>query len=120
MAYIAKWLNEAHQNKQADLVIEDTLTNLKKRSKLLDQYVPFKTYSTRKFLGYVMETINTVASVISYGAEPPATQHGTFRRITAEMMKSGLSYVYDENKMWDMKEEPWKLQSREQGNTIQA
>lgn len=104
MSYIASWLNDAHQAKAADLVIEDTLTNLKKRSKLLDGYVPFKTYSSRKFLAYVMEEINTVASIISYGSEPPTTQHGTFRKITAELLKSGLSYVYDEEKMWHMKE----------------
>lgn len=105
MAYISTWLNDAHQNKMADLVIEDTLDDLKRRdTTVLDPYVPLKTYTNRKFLAYVMEQINTIASVIAYGAEPPVTQHGTFRKITAELMKSSLSYVWDEEYQWHMKE----------------
>jgi alkylhydroperoxidase/carboxymuconolactone decarboxylase family protein YurZ len=105
MAYIAQWLNEAHQNKMADLVIEDTLSDLTRRdTTILDPYVPLKTYTSRKFLSYVMEQLNTIASVIAYGAEPPVTQHGTFRKITAEMMKSSLAYVWDEEYQWHMKE----------------
>ena len=66
MAYIAQWLNQAHQNKMADQVIEDTLSDLKRRdTTILDPYVPLKTYTSRKFLAYVMEQINTVASVLS-------------------------------------------------------
>jgi hypothetical protein len=105
MAYISTWLNDAHQNKMADLVIEDTLDDLKRRdTTVLDPYVPLKTYTNRKFLAYVMEQINTIASVVAYGAEPPVTQHGTFRKITAELMKSSLSYVWDEEYQWHMKE----------------
>lgn len=105
MSYIATWLNDAHQNKMADLVVEDTLEDLKRRdTTVLDPYVPLKTYSSRKFLAYVMEQINTIASVIAYGAEPPVTQHGSFRKITAELMKSSLSYVWDEEHQWHMKE----------------
>jgi len=104
MSWIANWLSQAQQAKAADMVIEDTLSNLLHRSNLLDDYLPFKTYSSPKFLAYVMERINTVASVIAYGTEAPATQHGTFRPISAELLKTGLQYVYDEQKMWDMKE----------------
>lgn len=104
MAYIASWLNDHLQAKQADLVVEDTLTNLKKRSGLLDAYIPMQTYSSRKFLAYVMKEINTIASVIAWGAEVPTTAQGGMRKITAEMLKTGLSYVYDEQDQWDMKE----------------
>lgn len=104
MSYIANWLSQAQNSAVADKVIEDTLANLVHRSNLLDDYTPFKTYSSPKFLAYVMERINTVASVIAYGTEAPATQHGTFRPISAELLKTGLQYVYDEQKMWDMKE----------------
>lgn len=104
MAYISSWLNDHLQTKQADLVVEDTLTNLKTRSGLLDNYVPMQTYSSRKFLSYVMKEINTIASVIAYGAEVPTSSQGTFRKITAEMLKSGLSYLYDEETQWQMKE----------------
>lgn len=104
MAYIASWLNDHLQAKQANLVVDDTLTNLRHRSGLLDAYVPMQTYSGRKFLSYVMKEINTVASLVSYGAEIPTTSVGTFRKITAEMLKSGLTYLYDEQTQWDMKE----------------
>jgi alkylhydroperoxidase/carboxymuconolactone decarboxylase family protein YurZ len=105
MAQIAEWLNEAHQNKMADLVIEDTLDDLKRRdASVLDPYVPFKTYSSRQFLAYVMEQINVIASVTAYGQEPPITNQGTFRRINAELMKSTLGYVWDEEYQWHMKE----------------
>ena len=103
MAYIANWLNEQLQSRQADLVVDDTLADLRKRSKLLDGYVPLKTYDGRKFLSYVIKEINTIASVIAYGGEVPATSQGTFRKITAEMLKSGLSYIYDEETQWAMK-----------------
>ncbi len=105
MGKIAEWLNEARQNKMADMVIEDTLDDLKRRdTSVLDPYVPFKTYSSRQFLAYVMEQINVIASVTAYGAEPPVTNQGTFRRITAELMKSSLAYIWDEEYQWHMKE----------------
>lgn len=118
MAFIAEWLNDAHQNKIADLVIEDTLDDLKRRdTTILDPYVPIKTYATRQFLSYVMEQINTIASIVAYGAEPPVTQHGTFRKITAELMKSSLAYVWDEEYQWHMKEA--MAESRAKNITVQ-
>lgn len=103
MGWIATWLSEQTQAGMADLVVEDTLTDLKRREKLLDKYIPFETYRTREFLAYVVEEINTLASVMPYGVEPPVTQHGTFRKITAELLKTGLSYLYDEERQWEMK-----------------
>jgi len=104
MAYISEWLNDHLQAKQADLVVDDTLAWLRRRSGLLDDYLPLKTYSGRKFLAYVVKEINTVASVISYGAEVPVANQGGFRKITAEMLKMGLTYRFDEETQWDMKE----------------
>lgn len=104
MAYIANWLNENLQAKQADMIVEDTLLDLKKRSGILEVFVPFKTYEGRKFLSYVVKEVNTLASVISYGAEPPIAAQGTFQKITAEMLKTGLTYRFDEETQWDMKE----------------
>lgn len=128
MAQIAEWLNEAHQNKMADLVIEDTLDDLKRRdTTVLDPYVPFKTYSSRQFLAYVMEQINVIASVTAYGQEPPVTNQGTFRRITAELMKSSLAYVWDEEYQWHMREAMEEARAKNimvqrsrdsQGNTV--
>lgn len=104
MAYIASWLNEHQQTKEADLVIDETLTWLKQRSGLLDKYVPLKTYSSRNFLMYVVNKIRTVASIISYGAEPPVVRLGNFNTIDAKMFKVGLSVYYDEDQQWQMKE----------------
>lgn len=128
MAQIAEWLSEAHQNKMADLVIEDTLDDLKRRdTTVLDPYVPFKTYSSRQFLAYVMEQINVIASVTAYGQEPPVTNQGSFRRITAELMKSSLAYVWDEEYQWHMKEAMEEARAKNimvqrsrdgQGNTV--
>jgi len=104
MAFLANWLNENLQAKQADLIVEDTLSDLRRRSGLLEEYVPMKTYDGRKFLAYVVKEINTVASLIAYGAEPPVASSGNFRKITAEMLKSGLTYRFDEETQWDMQD----------------
>ena len=113
MADIAKWLNEAHQNKMANLVVEDTLSDLKRRdATVLDPYVPFKTYNSRQFLAYVMEQMNVIASVTAYGAEPPVTNQGGFRKITAELMKSTLAYVWDEEYQWHMAEAMAEAQAK--------
>jgi len=113
MSYLTEFLNQAHQNKMANLVVEDTLEDLKRRdTTVLDPYVPFKTYSSRQFLAYVMEQINVIASVTAYGSEPPVTNQGTFRKITAELMKSSLAYVWDEEYQWHMKEAMAEAQAK--------
>lgn len=104
MAYIANWLNESLQAKQADLIVNDTIVETQRRSQLLAPFVPFKAYDGRKFLSYVVREVNTVASVISYGAEPPIAGQGNFQKITAQMLKTGLTYRFDEETQWDMKE----------------
>lgn len=104
MAYIAQWLNEQLQAKTADLIVEDTLADLKRRSGMLDAYMPIKTYTGRKFLSYVVREINVIASVIAYGGEVPNARTGSFEKITAEMLKTGLSYTFTEEEQWDMME----------------
>ena len=104
MAFITQWLSQQQQAGVADMVVEDTLTDLKRRSGLLDSYLPLETYDTRHFLSYVVEDVQPMASIISPGTEPPLTQTGTFRKIVSEMMKTGLARVYDEEFQWQMKE----------------
>ena len=104
MAYIATWLNEALQTRTADLVLDETLYDLQRRSGLLDKYMPFKTYSGRNWMAYLTKSINTMASVIAPGAEIPSTQKGQFRKMSAEMIKVGLSHTYDENDQWAMRD----------------
>lgn len=104
MSYIATWINEQLQAAEAQLVIEDTLINLKTRQALLDRYMPVKMYDSREFLAYVMDKIRTVASIISYGAEVPTAQPlGKFTKLTGELFKAGLSFDYPEEKQWAMK-----------------
>lgn len=104
MSFIASWLNDAFQAKAADKIVEDTLYWLKQRNRILDQYIPMQTYNTRKFMLYVMQERLTLASVIAFGAEVPITRMGSFNRITADAFKLGLTYEYDEDKQWEMKE----------------
>lgn len=104
MAYIANWLNQQLQAKQADLIVNDTIIETQKRSNLLAPYVPFKAYDGRKFLSYVVKEVNTVASVVAYGADLPVAAQGNFQKITAQMLKTGLTYRFDEETQWDMKE----------------
>lgn len=104
MAYIANWLNDHLQAKQADLIVEDTLANLKSRSGLLDKYVPMQVFDSRKFTTYVLRQINAVASIVAYGAELPTIAQGSFTKITAETLKLGGSKVFDEEMQWEIKE----------------
>lgn len=104
MAFITQWLNDHRQTKVADMVIDETLSDLKRRSGLLDEFIPFKTYESRHFLAYVTKQINTIASTISYGTEPPLTQQGQIQKITAQLMKTGLGVIYDEERQWEMKD----------------
>ena len=104
MGYIASWLSDQIQNRMADEVVEETLLDLKRREKILDEYIPFQTYSSRNFIAYLFDEQSPIASIIPYGAEIPATQVGTLRKIDAQMLKTALSYVYDEEKQWEMKE----------------
>jgi hypothetical protein len=105
MGKIAEWLNEARQQKMADVVVNDTLDDLKRRDlTVLDPYVPFKTYSSRDFTAYITEQINVLASVTAIGQEPPVTNQGTFRKITAEMTKTSLAHIWDEEFQWRMKQ----------------
>lgn len=104
MSYIASWFEEMLQAAEAQLVVEDTLLEVQQRQALLDEYMPIKMYDSREFMGYVMEKIRTVASVIAYGAEvPTASSLGKFTKLTGELFKAGLSFDYPEERQWAMK-----------------
>jgi hypothetical protein len=104
MGYIANWLNDKLQNKEADLLVDSTLTYLKQRSGILDPYMPIKQYDSRNFLAYVVERINTIASVVAYGANIPLTRQNTIEKLSIQMLKVALSRVYDEPTQWEMLE----------------
>jgi len=104
MGYIASWLNDATQNKVADMIVDETLADLQRREKILDLVMPMKMYDSRNFLGYVLDEVNLMASVVGYGVDTPLTSQGSFRKITAELLKTSLGRMYGEEDQWRMKE----------------
>lgn len=104
MSVIADWLTARVQNKEVDIIVEDTLARLKERNKVLDPYMPLKTFDDRNFLGYVVRKINTLASVVAYGGKIPSTRQGKLTKITAQMLKIALARTYDEESQWQMLE----------------
>lgn len=104
MSHIANWLNTQLQARQADLIVDETLFELKRRDDVLKDAFPMKTYAGRRFMSYITKSLQTLASVIAFGAELPTTTKGQFRKVDAEMFKFGLSHVYDEELQWQMKE----------------
>lgn len=105
MAYIATWINEGLQAAEAQLIVDDTLLEAELRQSLLDTYMPVKMYDSREFLGYVVEKVRNIASVVAYGAEiPTANMPGKFSKMTGELFKAGLSFDYPEERQWAMKE----------------
>jgi hypothetical protein len=104
MAYIATWLNEELQSRQADMVVDETLWELQQRSKWLDQFVETKMYDDRNFLAYITKQINTMASVVAPNGAYPSTRKGQFRKITAESFKVALQHEYDEEDQWNLRD----------------
>lgn len=104
MGYIADWLNEKSQAKQANLIVDDTFAYLRQRGNILDPYFPMKTHSSRDFLAYVTNQIVTFASVVAYGGEIPRTQQSELRKITSQLVKIAISCAYDEETQLRMEE----------------
>lgn len=103
MAYVASWLSEQLQARTADAIVEDTLHYLKQRNKLLDQFMPVKTYDTFGILQYVVTKMRTVASVVPFGAEIPLRNQGKFTKLNAELFKIGTGRRYDEERQIALK-----------------
>jgi hypothetical protein len=104
MAYVASWLNDEMQNQEIKLLIEDTLSDLKRRSGLINTIAPLKSYDDRNFVAYLTESMNIVASIIAYGGEIPSTQVGRFSKMIGELFKAGLSYDYPEERQWAIRD----------------
>jgi hypothetical protein len=96
MGSITNFLTDKLQAKVAETLVDDTMARLRKRTGLLDKFMPVKTYEDDEFLAYVTERLTPVASFIAPGAEPPVAAHGGFRRVIGELAKLGLSHAFDE------------------------
>lgn len=117
MAYIASWISESRNSKTADIIVEDTLRRLMQREGPLDRFFPMKMYDSFDFLGYVVERIRTVASVVSFGAEIPLTSQGKFQKLTGDLFKIGIGREYDEKKQIEMQKAMEEAQLK--GITVQ-
>lgn len=104
MGWISNWINEEDQAREAALTIDETLTDLMVREELETPFIPKKMYSDRNFVNYVINKVAPVASVIAYGSELPNETFGDFRKNSGKLFKAGLSYMYDEELQWDMRD----------------
>jgi len=96
MGSVSNFLTDKLQAKVAETLVDDTIARLRQRTKLIDQFMPIKTYEDDEFLAYVSERLTPVANFIAPGAEPPVISHGGFRRVIGELAKLGNSYSFDE------------------------
>lgn len=104
MVFVESWLGEARQQRTADSLIDNTLRQLKERSRVLDKYVPMKTKDGRDWLAYVTEQIDPIASLVATGAEYPATTKGKFNQIQAKLFKAALKHEWTEDIQWRLKD----------------
>ena len=104
MSSIESWLKEQRVARSADWLADQTLTKLKERTRLLDQYVPMKMKDGRDWLAYITEQIDPVASLVAPGASVPSTKKGQFSKIDSKLFKAGLQHEWTEDIMWRMKD----------------
>lgn len=102
--YIESWLKEQRQARTADMLVDNTLRQLKERSRVLDRYVPLKTKDGRDWLAYITEQLDPIASLVATGQEYPATKKGQFNQIQTKLFKAALKHEWTEEMQWRMKE----------------
>lgn len=104
MSYIADYLNDHLVSRTVNMIVDETLIQLKQRSKVLGEAMPVKEFNSRDFSALLVEAVYPIASLIGFGQEIPTVTQGSFNRVTAEMYKMGLSMLYDEHLQWKMYE----------------
>lgn len=102
--FVDTWLKGQRESRTADLVVDNTLKQLKERSRVLDKYVPMKTKEGRDWLAYITEQIDPIASLVATGAEYPATKKGKFSQVATKLFKAALRHEWTEDIQWRMKE----------------
>jgi hypothetical protein len=104
MAYIENFLKEGRAAKAADLVVNNTLRQLKERSKVLNTYVPLIEKTGRDWLAYISTTVDPIASLVATGQDYPEAKKGDFSKIQARNYKAAIAYHWDEDTQWRMAE----------------
>lgn len=102
--FIESWLSQQRQARTADYIVDNTLVQLKERSRVLDKYMPLKTKDGREWLAYITQQIDPIASLVSPGAEYPATKRGKFSEVQAKLFKAALRHEWNEDVQWRMKD----------------
>lgn len=102
--YIESWLKEQRQARTADMIVDNTLRQLKERSRVLDKYIPMKTKDGRDWLAYITEQVDPIASLVSTGQEYPSTVKGRFSQVQAKLFKAALKHEWNEDLQWRMKD----------------
>jgi len=104
MSGIESFLKEGRAAKAADLVVNNTLRQLKERSKVLNTYVPLIEKTGRDWLAYIGTTVDPIASLVATGQDYPEAKKGDFSKIQARNYKAAIAYHWDEDTQWRMQE----------------
>lgn len=102
--FVESYLSGQRESRTADMVVENTLVQLKERSRVLDQYVPLKTKDGRHWLAYITQQSDYLASLVAPGADYPATKKGQFNKIETRLFKAALRHEWTEDIQWQLKE----------------
>lgn len=102
--FVESWLSQQRQARTADYIVDDTLRQLKERSRVLDKYAAMKTKDGRDWLAYITEQIDPIASLVSPGAEYPSTKRGKFSQIQTKLFKAALKHEWTEDIQWRMRD----------------
>ena len=95
MGAIQSFLTDKLQAKYAEQLIDDTMFRVKQRSRLLDKFMPIKTFDNAKFVGYLTEKLMPIASFITQDGRIPTAAHGGFQRMVGELQRVGLAHQFD-------------------------
>lgn len=104
MTYIESFLKEGRAAKSADLIVNNTLRQLKERSKVLQIYMPLVEKTGRDWLAYITTTVDPIASLVATGQDYPEAKKGDFSKIQARNYKAAIAYHWDEDTQWRMQE----------------
>lgn len=102
--FVDTWLKGQRESRTADLVVDNTLRQLKERSRVLDKYCPIKTKQGRDWLAYITEQVDPIASLVATGAEYPATKKGQFSQVATKLFKAALRHEWTEDVQWRLKD----------------
>lgn len=102
--FVETWLSQQRQARTADYIVDNTLRQLKERSRVLDKYVSMKTKDGRDWLAYITEQIDPIASLVSTGAQYPSTKRGKFSQIQTKLFKAALQHEWTEDIQWRMRD----------------